>query len=337
MRPAKGWFAVAGLVATAGVVGAVAATVVAVDAYGDRIESFERRGLPATLHVEITETGGYSIYQEYTGANDGFFRPGLEVTVTDPSGGPVTLERYDSSVTYQGRGHEGRGEFTFDAAETGVYTVTATGSTGSTVAVGRGIGPGLIVGVGAALLLGFGGVVGGAVIAIVVGVRRSRSRRALLPMFEGWGPPPPGGWGPPAPPSGGWAPRPPGAPLPPPPGAPPPPPPGAPPPPSRGWGPGPAGPVTPPETGGRRPAYPYNPPPPADAPPPLPSDALPRGPSDAPPAPPRPRAASSLPPPGRPRDAVPWAGDGGIADPPSLRSLTDWSRSEIPLHWSARR
>lgn len=314
MRPAKGWFAVAGLVAAAGVVGAVAATVVAVDAYGDRIESFERRGLPATLQVEITETGGYSIYQEYTGANDGFSRPGLEVTVTDPSGGPVTLERYDSSVTYQVRGHEGRGEFTFDAAETGTYTVTATGSTGSTVAVGRGIGTGLIVGIGTALLLGFGGVVGGAVIAIVVGVRRSRARRALLPVFGGWGPPPPGGWGTAARPSGGRVPRPPGAPPPLPPGAPPPPPPG--------WGPAPAGPATPPETAGRRPGYPGNPPPP---------------PSDAPPPPPRPGAASSLPPPGRPRDAVPQAGDGGIADRPSLRSLTDWSRSDLPLHWSGRR
>lgn len=296
VRPPKGWFAAAGLVAAAGVVGAVAVAVVVLDAYGDRIERFERADLPVTLQVEITETGGYSIYHEYTGANDGFLRPGLEVTVTDPSGDPVALDRYDPPVTYVGGGQEGRGEFTFDAAETGIYTVTATGPAGSTVAVGRGIGTGLMVGIGAALLLGFGGMVGGAVMAIVVGVRRSRARRALLPVFGGWGPPPPGGWGPPAPPSGGWTPRRPGAS-----------PPGAPPPPPPGWGPVPAAPATLPEAAGRRPGYPGNPPPP-------PSDAPPRGPSDTPPPPPRP-----------------------VADPPSLRSPTDWSRGDLPLHWSGRR
>ncbi|HET9609592.1 MAG TPA: hypothetical protein VFP06_08285, partial [Acidimicrobiales bacterium] len=237
VRPSKWWFAVAGAVAAVGVVGAVVVAVVGIAAYTDRIDGFDRADLPATLQVEITETGGYSIYHEYTGAYEGFFRPSPEVSVTDPSGGSVALERYDASVTYQAAGHEGRGEFTFEATEAGTYTVTATGSTGSAVAVGRGIGAGLFASIGAALLLGFGGVVGGAVIAIVVGVKRSRARRALLPAFGGWGPPPPGGWGPPgpggggAPGPGGWGPLGPGAGLPPAPG---PRSPGAPPPPAPG-------------------------------------------------------------------------------------------------------
>jgi hypothetical protein len=28
--------------------------------------------------------------------------------------------------------------------------------------------------------------------------------------------------------------------------------------------------------------------------------------------------------------------DRGVADPPSLRSPADWSRSDVPLHWSHR-
>jgi hypothetical protein len=369
VRPATWWFAVAGVVAAVGIVGAVVVAVVGVEAYTDRIEGFDRADLPATLQVEITETGGYSIYQEYTGAYDGFFRPSPEVTVTDPSGGPVALDRYDASVTYHAAGHEGRGEYTFEATETGTYTVTASGSTGSAVAVGRGIGTGLFTSIGAALLLGFGGVVAGAVIAIVVGVRRSRARRALLPAFGGWGPPPPGGWAPPS--SGGWGSPGPGRWVPPGPGAGPPPAgwgprsPGAPPPPppGRALAP-PPGTVAPggaaaPGTAGRGPMPP---------PPPRPTDAtpLPRRPSDAAPLPPRPSDTTPLPPranagssaPPRPTGAAPLPPrptdgasppahrgdavmratdrDRGVADPPSLRSPADWSRSDVPLHWSHR-
>src|SRR5690606_2303767 len=68
--PAKSWFVVAALVAVVGVIVAVVVLVVGVTGYMDRIDAFDRADLPATLEVEITDTGGYSIYHEYEGAYD---------------------------------------------------------------------------------------------------------------------------------------------------------------------------------------------------------------------------------------------------------------------------
>lgn len=289
---------VAGLVAAAGIVGAVVAAAVGVDTFAGRIDGFDQADQPATLEVEITGAGGWSIYHEYTRAYDGSPRPSPGVAVTAPPGSPVGLDPYEASVTYHASGHEGRGAYTFEAAETGTYAVTASGATGSGIAVGRGVGTGLLAAIRGAVLLGFAGVVAGAVIAIVVGVKRSRSRRTLAPPFGGWGAPVPGGGLPPA----GWGPRPSGGGLPPPP---------------PGWGasPRPGGPAAP-GPGGRAPT----------PPPPRPVDAVPPG----------LRPVDAVPPPPRPGDVAPRvAGPGrGVADPPSLRSQADWSCSDVPLHWS---
>jgi hypothetical protein len=203
--PAKWWFLVAGLIAVVGVIVAVVVLVVGMAAYVDRIDEFDRADLPATLDVEITDTGGYSIYHEYDGAyGDGFSRfvSDPDVSVTDPAGEAVDLDRYSSSVTYEASGHEGEGLYTFDAEVPGTYEVTASGEPGSGVAVGRGVGRGLVASIAGSLAIGFVAVVAGAVIAIVVGVKRSQNRRALRPApgFGGWGSPPgpgaPAGYGP---------------------------------------------------------------------------------------------------------------------------------------------
>ncbi|HEX6569360.1 MAG TPA: hypothetical protein VF015_09345, partial [Acidimicrobiales bacterium] len=135
VRPSKWWFVVAGLVAIAGIVAAVAILVVGVGGYIDDIEDFDRALLPATLDVEITETGGYSIYHEYDGAYDGRLSSAPEVAVTDPSGAAVALGHYDTTVTYSAGGHEGRGIYTFDADVPGTYAVNASGTPGTGIAV----------------------------------------------------------------------------------------------------------------------------------------------------------------------------------------------------------
>ncbi len=256
--PAKSWFAVAGVIAVVGVIAAVVVLVSGVMGYVDRIDEFDRADLPATLEVEITDTGGYSIYHEYEGAYDGFSRfvADPDVSVTDPSGEAVDLEPYSGSITYEAGGHEGEGLYTFDAEVPGTYEVTASGDPGSGIAVGGGVGRGLVAAIAGGLAIGFVSVVAGAVIAIVVGVKRSQNRRALRPApgFVGWGPPPgpgaPGGYGP-GPAGYGHGPGPAGY----------------------GPGPGPAGPAAPSNHG--------QPPPPPPPPPPVPSDAAP-APSDAP-------------------------------------------------------
>lgn len=272
--PAKSWFVVAGVIALAGIVAAVVVLVVGFAAYVDRIDDFDRAELPATLEVEITDTGGYSIYHEYDGAyDDGFDRVVSDpvVSVSDPAGDPVMLDRYFGSITYEAGGHEGEGLFTFDAEVPGTYEVRASGASGSGIAVGRGLGRGLVATIVGSLAIGFVAVVAGAVMAIVVGVKRSRNRRALMPAprVGGWGPRPgpgaPGGhgsvgYGPVGYGPVGYGPGP------------------------VGYGPGPAGPAAPGGYGQPPPPPPPAPPAPSDAPPPR--DAPPR---DAPPqdAPPR--------------------------------------------------
>jgi len=226
VRPSKWWFGAAALIAGAGIVAAIVIVVLGAVDYAERIEDFDRADVPATLQVEINRPGGYSIYHEYSGAFDEVTSVrDPTVTVTDPSGAAVDLDTYDSVVTYTTSDYEGEGLFTFEADEAGTYQVRGEGVAGSGVAVGRGLGRGLSPYIWASVVVGFLGVAGGAVIAIVVGVKRGQSRRALrpLPAFSGWGPAPvwggpgpagpqgpvdgpggaPPGWdGPPAPPVG---------------------------------------------------------------------------------------------------------------------------------------
>jgi hypothetical protein len=227
VRPPVWWFVVAGGLALAGIVGAVVLWVTGVMRLTDRVDDFTRIGVPGSGEVSIDDPGGYSIYHEYFGAaSDGFgATPG--VTVTDPSGAEVALRSYTSSVTYDFGSHEGEGVYTFEAEQAGTYQVTTTGDSTSTIAVGPGIGRGLVSSIVGGFVVGAIGVIGGIVLAIVTGVRRGRSRRMLNAARWGRPGPPgaPGGWG--APPGAGWSQPPPGPAGP---GGPPGPPPGPP-----GW------------------------------------------------------------------------------------------------------
>jgi hypothetical protein len=270
IRPSAWWFGVAGIVAAAGVILGVVLIVQAVLGFQDRIEDFERGPVPGNLTVAISDTGGYSIYHEYDGADDDRYAFPPAVSVTGPAGDDVPLGDYDTSVTYSTSEHEGVGLYTFDADVPGTYEVrTSGGDPGSGIAVGRGVGRGLVGGVLGGLAAGFVGVVAAVVIAIVVGVQRGRSRRALVPPppFSGWGAPPPPAWAAPVPGPGAWPLGDGAGPVPPAPGTWPAGAGGGPVPPARGgWSAGaPAGPV-PPVPGGREaPAQPTGAPP-ADGP-----------------------------------------------------------------------
>jgi hypothetical protein len=218
IRPALWWFFVAGGLAVVGIVGGIALLVSGVVRWSNTVEDFDRVSVPGTGEVQIDETGGYSIYHEYErDTSFRFYPPDPDVTVTDPSGEEVVLDWYSGSVTYAVSGYEGEGLFTFDAEETGTYTVTTEGDSESVVAVGRGVGRGLAAPIVAGVAVGFIGVVGGIVMAIVVGVKRSGHRRRLRAIWNPPPGPPPGAWGP-APGAPGWGPQPPpGQPVPPPP------------------------------------------------------------------------------------------------------------------------
>lgn len=225
--PSKAWFVVAGLVAVAGIVVAVVVLVRTFTGWFDRIDDFDRAPLPAELGVEITETGGYSIYHEFPGAAEQDLSTPPQVTVTGPDGSQVPLDDYDTSVTYETPDHEGRGAYTFSAEVPGTYLVSATGRPASAIAVGRGVGRGLVTGIVAAVVIGLVAVIAALVLAVVVGVKRSRNRnRLVVASMGGRGAPPPPGWGAPAPAWPGGMPAPPGPGAAPPAwGVPPPPPP----------------------------------------------------------------------------------------------------------------
>ena len=346
IRPKARWFVVAGLLIAAGVVGAIGLWVGGALSFSDKIEGFARVDVPGTRTV-VLDTGGYSVYQEDGGVFDDSFLSTPGVTITDPSGRPVQLSSYTSSVTYEASGHQGVALFSFRAERAGSYEVTTTGEGAGEIAIGRGIGRGIVSWILGGFAVGFVGVVGGIVLAIVTGVRRGRSRRMAYGPWGTSGPqgPPPGaGWGmgpgmgpPPGYPGGGPG----GAPTPgtpgpatrpgaPPPGGGP----GAPPPPGSPGG-GPGG-VSPPgatgSSGGGGALPPPGGGPGAMSPPGFPGRGWSTPPSgwsapgwSPPGASASPPTAHLAPPGGRP------------GDPPSLRRPASWTQPDVPLAWSTGR
>jgi hypothetical protein len=231
LKPSAWWYGLAGGLGALGIVLGVVVAVVTFSSYTDKVDDFQRIEIPGSGTVTLDDTGGYTVYHEYPGADsDDFLSPEITVTVTAPDGSEVDLDLYDTTVQYSTADYEGVAVYSFRAFETGDYEVEVDGEQG-TLAVGRGLGSGLVGGVLGAIALGAGGVIAGGVMAIVVGVRRSRSRHmrqlARVGQQGSWAgpggrPPGPYGWqpGPPRPP----APPVPPAPAPPPPPPPPPPP-----------------------------------------------------------------------------------------------------------------
>lgn len=197
IRPSVGWFGIAAGVALLGIVFGVVIVVRTVVGYFDRIDDFQRVDVPDGGTVTL-EDGDYTIYHEFIGADDeyrtDFITPDVDVTVTAPDGSDVSLDDYDTDVSYDTGDHEGVAVYSFTAEEAGEYQIDAEGEP-SELAVGKGLGRGVVGGVVGALALGLGGAVIGTVIAIVVAVARSRERQRRRIAFtrsqSGW-PPAPG-------------------------------------------------------------------------------------------------------------------------------------------------
>lgn len=197
VKPSGWWFALAGLIPVAGVVVAVVIFVVGLTAFVDRIEDFHRVEVPGSETITLRE-GSYSVYQEFGGAADeGSGTYGTaSVAITGPTGEDVDLDSYDSRVTYTGSDEEGIAMASFRADTSGEYTVTAEGPESMTIAIGPGLGRGIVATIVGAFVVGGLSVLAGIVIAVVVGIRRSQNRSRMRgPMPP---PGPPGGWGQPA-------------------------------------------------------------------------------------------------------------------------------------------
>jgi hypothetical protein len=219
VRPGAGRFVIAGAIAVVGIVVAVVLVVRTVLVMTDTVEGFDRVEVPGEMVVDVASSGGYTIYAERYGVADGF-RPFVRAEVTPEAGGtPLVLRPYDANVTYDVGSYEGVGVYSVRVDEPGRYRIVVDGPPGTTAAFGRGVGGNLARGLIAAFAVGGLGVLAGGVLAIVTGVQRGRSRRALLAANQPWGGGPPAGgpWAPPAWPGSPSTGRPPPPPPPPPP------------------------------------------------------------------------------------------------------------------------
>ena len=204
LKPSGWWYGLAVGVAVAGIVIAIVVFVQSISGLIDRVDEFQRVSLPGSTTVTLEEAGGYTVYHEFSGASSDSTFGGTEsdpgvgsavsVTITAPNGSTVALDRYDANVSYSWGDHEGVAVYSFTADQPGDYTVAAEGQIGE-VAIGRGIGSGLVGGIVGSFAVGIGGSLLGGIIAIVVGVKRGRSRRGRQTYGPQFGPGPPGsGW-----------------------------------------------------------------------------------------------------------------------------------------------
>ncbi|WP_159846180.1 hypothetical protein [Nocardia sp. CY41] len=177
ITPSGRWFALGGALIALGIIGGIAIGGFGFLQTSARIDDFQRVKVPGSGVVNLSESGGYTVYVEYSGASSRGTPGTVNLRVLDPDGKHVELHKYDATITYSFGGHEGRAGFSFEAAKPGAYRVTTAGSSQVTVAVGRGLGPSFVGTLLGALALGFGGVVLGVLVIVVVVVKRSANKR----------------------------------------------------------------------------------------------------------------------------------------------------------------
>ena len=144
--------------------------------------------VPGQADLDLVQTGTYSIFHERESVVDGQLLHsndigGLRVSVRSASGADVPLAHPGSSATYSIGGRAGVAIFEFELREPGTYRLAAVydGDRALPRAV---LAVGLdFVGELAATILGstaifFTGLIGAALLAVVVFVKRRRARRA---------------------------------------------------------------------------------------------------------------------------------------------------------------
>jgi hypothetical protein len=159
--------------------------------------------------LELDE-GGYVIYYEAPGADEGDIPDGRAFVTSDDTGDELPLETYDSELSYDNGDHAGRAVLTFEVEEPGTYLLESDTEGDGDLAVGRSVAGKLVTTIVGSMALGGLGVIVGVVILIVTAVRRRNARARQNP----WNPPPPGtppvyGSAPPPPPTPGYPPPPP--------------------------------------------------------------------------------------------------------------------------------
>ncbi len=202
-RPSAVWYWVGGALIAAGVIGAVLWFITGFMRLDDAIDDFGR--VPAEFgripsgaggEVVIDEPGGQVVYAEGAVGDGVRFR----LAVTGPSGEPVPVDSYRTSLTYDLGGRSGVAVATFEAVRPGRYRLVSEDVPFGVdeLAVGPSIAGDLLRTIlGAFVVAGLGVAVGGATLGITA-VRRSKAKRARTPSWPSshgpWAPPPASPW-----------------------------------------------------------------------------------------------------------------------------------------------
>lgn len=124
-RPPRSRYWLAGLVAAAGIVAALAYSIAAQAVLSNRADGFVRASIPGEMTLHVDHAATYYVFAE--GAR--WFH--LSVQVTDPEGHAVAVGATSPGPSYYHGGNGGSAVGTFRAVQPGDYKVAV--STGTTV------------------------------------------------------------------------------------------------------------------------------------------------------------------------------------------------------------
>jgi hypothetical protein len=181
IRPGKKWFVVAGAIAVIGIVAGVAAFVFGLVTVTRSVGNFEASSLNGQSVSRHLEPGTYAFFVDENDSR------AADCALTEPNRVHTRPPNYTLTFTRNGRSWSYRGDVTVNDA--GDYAMSCNGPA---FAVGKAPNGAKFAGGLAGALGGlFGlpclGIMIGAIIALVVGLRRGASRKALLAAQRGYG------------------------------------------------------------------------------------------------------------------------------------------------------
>ena len=195
IRPARIWYWVAGAPVVAAVIWLALGLFLGFRSLSRQVEGFQRVPIPGQAAVSLAEPGGYTVYFEGLGASDEQVPiPPHRLLLTTADGEEVPVHPYGGSATYGFGGHSGRAVATFHIEEPGRFLLQTEGESQggeANLAVGRSVGLAIFRTVTQPIARALVLSLAGAVLAVVVAVRRNRARR-MLPAAAAQ---PAGSWG----------------------------------------------------------------------------------------------------------------------------------------------
>ena len=181
MRPGRIWY----LVALAFFAAGLAWLIVGIVSLGNTVNDLQRVPLPAGGTISLGHSGGYTVYYEGPGAENGNIPSyNIHIIPASPGAGVPSLTRYGSTVTYNIGSHHGRAVLTLHITGPGKFRVTATATgtpaPGADLAFGGSIASGVVGVLLPGVPLMIIGVLG-AVLLLVIRIVRKRSLRRPPP------------------------------------------------------------------------------------------------------------------------------------------------------------